>query len=106
MKYIYILYYAQHESHLFKAKAHFHFTLAEKKLIFILILNIFLECCLFITTAVWISLLDKVKETLTDYFTCEGGGSEKDCKLVVDIGAFLGLKITNIITSGLLPLGQ
>lgn len=95
-------YYLQHNS------CNLGFTPTENKLMFILILNIFLKFSMLITLAIHTFAIDEVVKSLTDYFICEAAGrsEEETCDSLVNIGPLLGLKALNIITSGLFPLGK
>ncbi|XP_019850239.1 PREDICTED: uncharacterized protein LOC109580998 [Amphimedon queenslandica] len=84
----------------------FRLTPAEKKLLFILILNMFFEICLFIIIALRSTLTEKVvNKFFKEYFICETFGSGEECNLVQNISFFLGLRIVLVVAAGVLPLG-
>lgn len=99
---IFSIIFTQHNSGVF---LNFSFSAVEKKLIFILILNIFAGLVMYTTTAVQTALSSDIVNNTIEYFICEGGGRERNCSLVI-FDSVYGLLIVNRLTNSWLSLGK
>lgn len=84
----------------------FRLTPAEKKLLFILLLNMFFESCVFIIIVLRGTLTEAViNKFFKEYFICESFGSGEECNVAQDVSFYYALRIVFIVATGVLPLG-
>ena len=99
---IFSIIFTQHNSGVF---LNFSFSAVEKKLIFILILNILAGLVMYTTTAVQTALSSDIVNNAIEYFICEAGGRERNCSHVI-FDSVYGLLIVNRLTNSWLSLGK
>ncbi|XP_019850173.1 PREDICTED: uncharacterized protein LOC109580970 isoform X1 [Amphimedon queenslandica] len=96
------LFQAEKEVHGHQVKSTFHFTTAERKLLFILLLNIFRSLIKFIGLGVFFIRQDNIINSIFEYFECEARGSEGNCAFITKL---VGLPNFITILDSIIPLG-